>query len=139
MKIKDYSHSPVPQASASGSTLFSDLGAFNSVGDTIYTSNNTEFANYMQLIALSAANQANVPDLGTPFSFRPENLPPKDPQEERRHRQLVEENRRLYFKAMKQKERELEQKKIENIKKDKRLNELKHYWEEEIIPYFDSL
>ena len=72
-------------------------------------------------------------------SVEPENLPPKDPQEERRHRQLVEENRRLYFKAMKQKERELEQKKIENIKKDKRLTELKHYWEEEIIPYFDSL
>ena len=49
----------------------------------------------------------------------------------------MEENRKLYFKAMKQKERELEQKKQENIKKDKRLTELKHYWEVEIIPYFD--
>lgn len=94
----------------------------------------------MQLIALSAANQASgLPDVGTPFSFRPENLPPKDPQEERRHRQLVEENRRLYFKAMKQKEREIEIKKAESIKKDKRLTELKHYWDDEIIPYFEQL
>lgn len=36
VKIKDYSHSPAPSAGTAGSTLLSDFGGFNSVGETLY-------------------------------------------------------------------------------------------------------
>jgi hypothetical protein len=72
------------------------------------------------------------------LSFRPKNLPPKNKEEERRHRRLVDNNRKLYIRKIKRKERELKMRQIKEENRENRLSELKIIWETEILPFWNE-
>ena len=68
------------------------------------------------------------------LSFRPKNLPQKSKKEEEYHRRLVEENRKLYLKKIKEKqekEKKIKDKILERKNKQKILYKI---WEEDLIP-----
>jgi hypothetical protein len=89
-----------------------------------------ELRNYISLVGISY-----VGDPGNSLiSFRPKNLPKKTPQEEYYHRQLVEQNRRMYIQSIKEKQEE-ERKIKERIDKKKlKIKKLQQVWEEDILP-----
>jgi hypothetical protein len=71
-------------------------------------------------------------------SFRPVNLPPKDPNEAAVHKRLVEEHTRSYLEKLKQKERE---KRIEQERKLARETEIREnmlVWVNEVLPNWDT-
>ncbi len=72
-------------------------------------------------------------------TFRPGNLPPKTEEEEKLHMRLVEENRKQYIKKVKEREKGLEKKRIEQDRKDKRMQEMKSIWERDILPNWDQV
>jgi hypothetical protein len=52
---------------------------------------------------------------------------------------LVEDNRKEYVKKVREKERMIEKKKVEQEMKEKRMHDMKNIWEKEIFPNWDAL
>lgn len=90
----------------------------------------------MKFLALSGAGAApsSMTSQLDNMSFRPNNLPKKNAEEEQKHRRLVEENRREYLKKLKRRENELKEKKRKEEERERHLSELQTTWEKEILP-----
>lgn len=111
------------------------------VNVSISQSSQEEMENLMKFLALSGAAPAPstmAAELSR-MSFRPKNLPKKTAEEEKRHRELVEENRREYLKKQKQKEQELRRKRQKEEEREKRLSELKIIWERDVLPQWNEV
>ena len=74
-----------------------------------------------------------------PMTFRPTNLPPKTPEEEILHQKLVEDNRKQYLKKVKDREKVVQNKRLEQDVKEQRMHDMKNLWENEILPNWDQL
>ena len=108
---------------------------------TNYHSNLEEIECLMEFLALSGASQ--LPDglkgrLNL-MSFRPKNLPRKSAEEERKHRRLVELNRKLYLSKVKQKEKEMKATESKKLARERRISDLKKIWEDDILPIWEDV
>lgn len=68
------------------------------------------------------------------LTFRPKNLPRKTPEEEKYHRQLVEENRKKYIKFLQEKQEKERQEKEKIEQKKEKTKKLQEIWERNVLP-----
>jgi hypothetical protein len=90
-----------------------------------------ELRSYINLVGISFSTDSTV---STGLSFRPKNLPKKTPQEEEYHRRLVEENRKMYIKMLREKHEHERKTRIRIEQRKERMKKLQTKWEVDILP-----
>jgi hypothetical protein len=116
--------------------LSKDLLSEHSDCDIFHESNNfeqsiEELRSYINLVGISYSADSTI---STGLSFRPKNLPKKSPQEEEYHRRLVEENRKMYMKMLKEKQDNERKLRIKIEQRKERMKKLLKKWEVDILP-----
>mgnify|MGYP000072881744 CR=1 FL=1 len=70
-------------------------------------------------------------------SFRPSNLPPKDPSEAALHRKLVAEQARMYLDRIREKEKLQRKEKQRKLAREAQIKQLMNEWETQVLPFWD--
>jgi hypothetical protein len=121
--FKDFDLSKDLITEHSDNDLFQDSGNFEQSIE--------ELRSYINLVGISFSADSTV---STGLSFRPKNLPKKTPQEEEYHRRLVEENRRMYIKMLREKQEQERRTRIRIEQRKERMKKLLTKWEVDILP-----
>lgn len=70
-------------------------------------------------------------------TYRPDNLPPKDPAEAENHRNLVTKNIRTHLESLKRKLKEDKRRREIALRKEAKIKKNQTIWEKKILPYWD--
>ncbi|CAG9321739.1 unnamed protein product [Blepharisma stoltei] len=77
--------------------------------------------------------------LDTETSFRPTNLPPKDPYELALQKKLIAEQARIYLQRVKEKERKNRLKVEQQLRREAKIQKRMRKWENDILPFWDRM